>query len=313
VTQANAGRPDAGAAQGSGRYGSVRAGAAACTTASGARITLPTSFAPDATTSACRYTGTGTTWDCSQNGFTGSSVSRWYVTQPTTDWAVAKGPLVTIDNRTVTEGNSGTKAATYTVKLSAPSMQTVTVNYATADGTALSTSDYQAQSGTLTFAPGVTSMPVTVQVNGDTLYEKNETFFVDLTSPVNAFLSTAQGKGTITNDDPVPSISIGDASKLEGNTGTSTLKFTVTLSALSGLAATVHYATADGSATAGSDYVARSGTLTIPAGTTTKTIAITINGDTTAEPDETFFINLTTPVNATIPDAQATGTIQNDD
>jgi hypothetical protein len=111
-------------------------------------------------------------------------------------------PAITIDDVTVTEGNSGTVSANFTVSLSFASTQTVTVNYATADGTAKQPSDYQSAGGMLTFAPGVTTQPVSVLVNGDTNNEAIcETFLVNLTSPVNASISDAQGQGSITDDD----------------------------------------------------------------------------------------------------------------
>ena len=90
------------------------------------------------------------------------------------------------------------------MSLSEASVQTVTVNYATADGTATAGTDYQSSSGTLTFAPGQTTQTVRVQVNGETLNEPDETFFVNLSNPTNAETSDAQGEGTITNDDPLP-------------------------------------------------------------------------------------------------------------
>ena len=112
---------------------------------------------------------------------------------------------------------------------------------------------------------------------------------------------------------PVPTLSINDVSTAEGDSGTKSLNFTVTLSAASNLAVTANFATADASANAGSDYVSATGTVTFNPGETTKTVAVTINGDTTNEPDETFVVNLTTPVNATISDTQGVGTITNDD
>lgn len=111
-------------------------------------------------------------------------------------------PSLRINNVAVTEGNAGAVAATFTVALSAPSGQTVTVNYATADGTAAAPSDYTAlASATLTFLPGQTTKSVTVQVKGDTLKEANQTFFVNLSGAVNALVADTQGLGTITNDD----------------------------------------------------------------------------------------------------------------
>ena len=102
-------------------------------------------------------------------------------------------------------------------------------------------------------------------------------------------------------------------SSAEGNSGTKQFTFTVSLSVASGKTATVDYATADGTAEAGSDYVATSGTLSFAAGVTSKTVKVTVNGDTTIEPDETFFVNLSNASNATIADTQGLGTIENDD
>jgi hypothetical protein len=222
-------------------------------------------------------------------------------------------PDITINNATVTEGNSGTINATFTVTLSAPAASNVTVDFATADGTATAGSDYQATSGTLTFTPGQTTQTINVAVIGDTTDEPNETFFVNLTNATNAVLLDSQGLGTITDNDSAPTISINDVTVTEGDTGTTTAAFNVSLSAASGLSVTVNYATADGTATAVSDYQATSGTLTFTPGQTTQTVNVLVNGDTIFEPNETFFVNLTTPVNATITDNQGQGTITNDD
>ena len=99
----------------------------------------------------------------------------------------------------------------------------------------------------------------------------------------------------------------------EGNSGTTNAVFTVTLSAASTSTVTVDYATANGTATAGSDYTAGTGTLSFAAGTTSKTITVAVTGDTAVEPNETFVVNLTNAVGATIADAQGVGTITNDD
>jgi probable HAF family extracellular repeat protein len=114
----------------------------------------------------------------------------------------AATPLVTIGDVTVTEGNTGTRAATFTVTLSVTSSQPVTVAYATANGTATAGSDYQATSDTLTIPVGQTSGTITVLVNGDRLPEPNETFSVNLSSATNAIISDGQGTGTITDDEP---------------------------------------------------------------------------------------------------------------
>src|SRR5439155_17505459 len=110
-----------------------------------------------------------------------------------------------------------------------------------------------------------------------------------------------------------PGLSINDVSTTEGDSGTKTLTFTVTLSSASNLTVTVNFATANGTATAPTDYVATSGTLTFNPGDLTKTIGVTINGDQLFEPDETFTVNLSNAVNATISKATGIGSILNDD
>src|SRR5262249_20446176 len=119
-------------------------------------------------------------------------------------------PSIDLDDVSVTEGNAGTTEATFTVQLSAPSRETVTVDYATADGSAIAGSDYQSASGTLTFDPGQTSQTITVLVNGDTIFEKNETFTVNLSNPVNANIDRGTGTGTILNDDAPPGLFINE-------------------------------------------------------------------------------------------------------
>ncbi|HJU91301.1 MAG TPA: PQQ-dependent sugar dehydrogenase [Pyrinomonadaceae bacterium] len=223
------------------------------------------------------------------------------------------GPTLAINDLTINEGNAGTSTATFNVLLSPASSQTVTVNYNTANNTASAGTDYVPTSGTLTFTPGQQSQPITVTINGDTAPESNETFNVNLSSPDNATLGDDQGVGTITNDDGQIAISINDVSVVEGASGTTTATFTVSLSSTSGQTVAVSYATAGNTATPGADFVAASGTATIAAGVLSTTINVTVNSDTTFEPSETFFVNLTNPSNATISDNQGVGTIVDDD
>ena len=110
-----------------------------------------------------------------------------------------------------------------------------------------------------------------------------------------------------------PSIKIIDANTLEGNSGTHPINFPVRLSKTSKVAITMHYQTADGSAKAGSDYIAKSGTLTIPAGAKSGTISVLVKGDTMKEPSETFFVTLSNATNGYIADPNASGVIKNDD
>jgi uncharacterized repeat protein (TIGR01451 family)/CSLREA domain-containing protein len=222
-------------------------------------------------------------------------------------------PQISISDAQVIEGNSGTATLTFIVTVSAISSSTVTVNYATADQTATAGSDYVATSGTVIFSPGQTTKPINVTVNGDTTPEPDETLLVNLSSPANATIARGQGIGTIRNDDNLSTLSIGDVTLNEGNSGTTSFDFPVTLSPASAFPVTVSYVTVDGTASAGSDYQPVSGTVTFAPGQTTKTISVLVNGDVTTEPDETFLVNLFNPSNAGISAAQATGTIKNDD
>jgi hypothetical protein len=227
-------------------------------------------------------------------------------------WPDLNAPWLQIRDVTVTEGNTGTVAAVFTVTLSAASDQPVTVAYATASGTATAGSDYQTASGTLLIPAGQTTGTITVLVNGDRLGEPNEAFFVNLSSPTNATIADAQGVGTILDNEP--RISISDVSKAEGKNGQTTLfSFTVTLSTAYDQAVTVNYATANGTATAGSDYLSKTGTVTFASGETTKTITVSVKGDKTKEADETFFVNLANASGARIDDGQGLGTILDDD
>ncbi|HEY3027675.1 MAG TPA: Calx-beta domain-containing protein [Pyrinomonadaceae bacterium] len=222
-------------------------------------------------------------------------------------------PDITINDVALTESDSGTKTVDFTITLSATSAQSVAVDYSTADGTATQSSDYQSTGSTLIFNPGDLMKTITVTINGDTTDESNETFFVNLSNASNGVILDPQGQATITDNDPPPSLSISDASVLEGDSGTTTATFTVTLSAVSGLTVTANHATADNSAIAGSDYESTGGTLTFSPGDTSKTITVAVNGDTAFEANETFFVNLSSPTNATIADNQGQGTIRNDD
>jgi len=222
-------------------------------------------------------------------------------------------PSLSINNVTVKEGDSGTTNAVFKVTLSQVSGQIVTVDYATSDVNTTAGSDYSPVFGTLTFAPGVTNQTISVVVKGDTLNEADETFVVKLARAVNAAIGVGQGTGTITNDDAPPSITLQDVALAEGDSGTVDAVFTLLLSGASGQTVTVDYATADGTATAGSDYLSASGKLTFLPGTSAQTVAVKVVGDTVFEPNETFFLNLTLPTNATLARSQAKATIFNDD
>ena len=225
-----------------------------------------------------------------------------------------KPPAVSISSNAPVpeEGDSQATAFTFNVKLSSASALPVTVHFATADGTAKADSDYTAASGDLTIAAGDTSGTVTVQVQGDTMYEAHEAFSVILSSPQGAALAKGKSKATATivNDDQPPSVSIGDATLVQSETGV-TAQFVVTLSATSGVEAKVNYSTAAGTAKADKDFKTRSGTLTIPIGQTVGIISIPILGNPASNAGETFYVKLSRPKQATLGDPnQGTCTIE---
>ncbi|GIR77917.1 MAG: hypothetical protein CM15mP80_05420 [Alphaproteobacteria bacterium] len=200
---------------------------------------------------------------------------------------------------------------TMTVTLSAASSKTVTVDFATADGTATAANDYISASGTLTFNPGITSQTVSVTIVQDTIDEAHETFDVVLSNATNASISDATGVMTVTDDEATPSLSIADASTADETAAN--LTATVTLSGQSSSTVTVDYATSDGTASAAADYTNSSGTLTFNPGDTSQTFNIPILADTIDENNETFSVTLSSPTNATINDLLGQFTIVDDD
>ena len=222
-------------------------------------------------------------------------------------------PTLSIGSVTVNEGEAGTVDATFNVSLSAASAKTVVVSFYTAGRDAAKDVDYQTRLGALTFAPGVTAQTITVPVIGDALDEFDEQFDVRLVYPVNAVVSSGRGQGTILDNDLPPSISINDVTVNEGHVGTTPAVFTVSLSGPSGKPVGIVVHTADGTARAGIDYQALDLGLSFNAGQTSVTATVPVIGDNLNEPNRSFFINLTTPVNATIADGQGVGTIVDDD
>ena len=208
------------------------------------------------------------------------------------------------DAAPVAEGND----AVFTVSLSTPSSQVVTVEYTTEDGTADAGDDYTTIAETLTFSPGQTTKIIRVPVLVDSTQESSETFTVELSTPMGTTLADSTGLGTITAD-PMPGLSIGDAAPVaEGNDAV----FTVSLSPPSSQVVTVEYRTVDGTAGAGSDYSTTSETLRFDPLETTKTIQVPVLTDSMSEPSEDFEVELRNPSRATLDDARGVGTIAAD-
>ena len=219
-------------------------------------------------------------------------------------------PKLSIVDTTVVEGGT----AQFTVRLSPASEQTVTVSYRTASGTAVAGRDFDTASGTLTFTPGNRRQSIAVPTREDDLDEPNETFTVRLNNAIGATLEDGSATGTIVDDDvsvsvPPPTLSIVDATVVEGETA----RFAVRLSPASEQTVTVSYRTVGGTAAAGQDFDAASGTLTFAPGNTRQSIAVPTRDDALDEPDETFLVTLRNPSGATLEDGSATGTIIDDD
>lgn len=219
---------------------------------------------------------------------------------------------VSIANITQNEGNAGSANFPFVATLSQISNDIVTVQYTTANGTAVAPGDYTAVSGSVSIAAGQLTANIPVSVNGDPAFEANETFTVTLSSPTNAVLIPAgsTATGTITNDDPIPLINIGDVTQVEGNAATSTFVFPVTLSSPNAVDITLAVNTANGTATAGADYTAiTGGTVTIPANTLSASVNVTVNGETVVEANETFTVTLSNPSGGSLVDGVAIGKI----
>ena len=208
-------------------------------------------------------------------------------------------------------GNS----ATITVTRMGGVTGAASVNYATSDGTATAGSDYTATAGTLNFADGELSKTFTVPLTDDNVFEGNETINLTLSNPSGGPTLGAPATAVLTvNDNEFrPSVLINNVSVVEGDAGTTAATFNVTLSKQTTQTVTLNYATAPLSAAADVDYVSTSGALTFNPLEQTKQITVQINGDTLAESNESFIVNLSNIVNATNVVASGIGTILDDD
>lgn len=235
-----------------------------------------------------------------------------------------QGKLPALDIRDAAPVAEGV-AALFDVTLSARSEQTVTVAYATEDGTAIRGSDYTTTEGTLTFQPGTTRQTIEVPTLEDDIEESDEGFTVTLRDPEGATLGSGTGTGTIADTDGggdligdgdgdggsggLPALSIGDAAVMEGETA----EFVVTLTPVAGYAVTVGYATEDGTALEGSDYAGMTGTLRFDPGDTTRRVRIPVLEDEIREETERFTVELHSPAGAAMTDRIGEGTITDDD
>lgn len=215
-------------------------------------------------------------------------------------------PEVSIDHVTADE-NAG--VMTFTVSLSHPSQNDVVLKYDTLDETALADKDYTSTRGSMVIVAGKTESTISVPISFDLLIEDPETFTLNLFDLTGAIFRNDQSFGTIIDASPVPEFMINDAI-VEEDAGV--MIFTVTLSHPSQSDIVVNYATSDGTAIAGEDYTAISGTLIILAGQTETTISVPIIDDAIMEDTETFTLNLSNPEGALFRNDRGVGTILED-
>jgi hypothetical protein len=226
-------------------------------------------------------------------------------------------PEITINDISILEGNSGQTTAVFTVSLSTKTTGQVTVQYRTSAGTATSDEDYMTAFGTILFGPQQSSQTIFVPINGETLYEPDETFFVNLSNPTNAVIVKVQGVCTILNDD-IPNMQLSKSSYTV-NEGAGSASVVVVRGDISN-AASVNYATSDpagltncnvinGIASSRCDYVTSVGTLRFAVGESSKTISIPIVDDNFTEGNETFAITLSNPSAGTTFGSNTTATV----
>jgi uncharacterized repeat protein (TIGR01451 family) len=231
----------------------------------------------------------------------------------------ANVPGVGISDAALVESDNGTNGMLFTVWLTSPSALPVTVEFATAQGSAgtvdwgVANVDFAGTNGTLTIPPGATNAVLSVPVFGDVIWESDETFTLNLSLPTQAWLARKTATGKIFNNDPLPTLAVLPGSLSESDLARSNMTLQVSLSMPTPATVTVDYFTANGSASANSDYIATNSTLTFGPGATLLTVEVPVLGDLTPESDETFSLNITNAQNAVIIGSSALGTIINDD
>jgi uncharacterized repeat protein (TIGR01451 family) len=223
-------------------------------------------------------------------------------------------PVITFSDASVPEGDFPTARSTniFTVQLNTTSAVPVSVQFTTAPGTATNTGDYVTRSGLLIFQPGQTTTNIRVTIGSDQVYETDEYFFVNFFNATNATLIRTQAIGMIVNDDPQPTLVVSDVAVAEGNSGTPLISFAARLSAPAGVPISISYATSNGTAVVGSDYLPANGLLYYSNGATNLFISLNIVGDTLGESNEFFYVRFFNGTNINV-NTQIVVTILNDD
>jgi hypothetical protein len=276
-------------------------------------------FSPGQTTQNVAITIIGTTTTYSDKNFflTLSAGAGAAVVRTSAYGVISNGnvePVVSIDSLAIQKPASGTVKAAFTVHLSSASPNSVTVEAQTSDGSATAAGgDYDPESGLITIPAGQLSATAFVTINGNTVAAADRYFYLTITSPTNSVLApNNSGVGYIANPNLNQTLSINDVSTYTPVKGTASAVFTVKLSGASTQPVTVHYATSDGSAVAGTDYNSASGTLTFTPGVVSKTVPVTVNPTSVAHANRYFSVSLSAPTNATIVSGTGTGTLVDD-
>jgi uncharacterized repeat protein (TIGR01451 family) len=233
-----------------------------------------------------------------------------------TNIAVGPVPTISIGDLRVPEGNSSRLLSSFPIRLSAASTEPISVRVTSTNGSALAGVDFDGFDTAIIFPPAGTNKSLLVRflplpIHGDTLVESDEAFFVLLSQPTNALLAVDRAAVSIVDDD-LNLVSVANASTSEGDAGIKDLSFSVSL--ISGLTqpVSVDFTTANGTALAGRDYLAKEGTLVFQPGITNKVVNVPVIGNRVPQPDKTFFLAFN-PLNAILAMSEAKGTILDDD
>lgn len=241
-----------------------------------------------------------------------AAASQWDVDHP----GVITGPEVSVGDTSVVEGDGGARSLQFPISLSAPPApgKTVTVYWSTAPGTA-GTADFTAKKGKIVFSGAQVFKTVAVAVKPDTVPEPNELMYLVAAGVDGGENHRERGTGTILNDDPGTGInlSVGDATVVEGDSGTRLLSVPVVLSNPATSDVFVTWSTVDGTAMAGSDYSHLAGTAKIPMLGRQINLLIPLLGDTISEGTESFSIVVSAATSATVIDNTGVVTILDDD
>ncbi|MEX2113552.1 MAG: Calx-beta domain-containing protein, partial [Pirellulales bacterium] len=216
---------------------------------------------------------------------------------------------LSINDISIVEGNFGTSNAVFTLSSLGTINETITVNYATTNGTAVGGLDYVPQVGQATLDPTRSTTTIVVPIINDTFNEATEAFFLNLSQAINGRIVKSVGTATIIDNDPLPAFYVNDAFITTDFAGLVGAVFTVALDNKSGRTVTVQYRTVEDTATAGEDYTAQSGTLTFLAGTSSVLVTVPIATSGLYTGDERFFLEVSNPTNSVIADARGEGIV----